>query len=148
MPRTPHDHWQVGATLNVQSGRPRSGFGTGNPIDGTEYHSFYICVDRCGLDPSGNAYDPSERVYELSRRGSYGRTPTTIDVGASITWMTKIRDTDLSVKFAVYNLFDRQTTVDVDDEYEGNIGDVNPDWLRGIGFQSPRFGQLTVTWSY
>jgi hypothetical protein len=143
-----NEHWQLGATLNAQSGRPRSGFGTGNPIDETNYHSNYICIDRCGLAPNGQPYPASERVYQLSPRGSYGRTPTTIDIGASITWMTSFGESDLAVKFALYNLLDRQSVVDVDDEYETNIGDQNEDWLRGTGFQSPRFGQLTVTWNF
>lgn len=143
-----NENWQVGATLNAQSGRPRSGFGVGNPFDGSDYHSFYICVDRCGLDPDGNEYAPSERVYELSRRGGYGRTPFTVDLGASVTYLREFGDSDLSVKFSVYNLLDQQKVVDVDDEYETNIGDPNSDWLRGIGFQSPRYGQLTVTWNY
>ena len=82
------------------------------------------------------------------QRGSYGRTPVTVDIGASVTWKKEFGEHDLSVKFAVYNLLDQQKVVDVDDEYETNIGDTNPDWLRGTGFQSPRFGQLTVTWNY
>jgi hypothetical protein len=143
-----NDSWLLGGTLNVQSGRPQSGFGVGNPIDGTDYHSFYICVDRCGLRPDGTAYEPSERVYELSRRGSYGRTPWIFDVGASIAYHREFGDYDLNVKFAVYNLLNRQRAIDVDDEFETGIGDPNPDWLRGTSFQSPRYGQLTISLNF
>ena len=143
-----NDNWQFGATLNAQSGRPRSGFGVGNPFDSTDYHSFYICVDRCGLDDNGDPYPASERVYELSPRGTYGRTPFTVDVGASVTYLREFGESDLSIKLAFYNLLDHQRVVDVDDEFEDNIGSPNPDWLRGTGFQSPRYGQLTVTWNF
>ena len=142
------ENWLLGATLSAQSGRPQSGFGVGNPIDATDYHSFYICVDRCGLRPDGTAYDPSERVYELSSRGSYGRTPWLIDMGASIAYHREFGDYDLNVKFAVYNLLNRQKAIDVDDEFESGIGDPNPDWLRGTSFQSPRYGQLTISLNF
>jgi hypothetical protein len=142
------EDWLLGATLTAQSGRPQSGFGVGNPIDGTDYHSFYICVDRCGLRPNGTPYDASERVYELSPRGSYGRTPWLLDLGASIAWHHQFGDYAMNVKFAVYNLLDRQRAIDVDDEYESGIGDPNPDWLRGTSFQSPRYGQLTISINY
>jgi len=51
-------------------------------------------------------------------------------------------------KFAVYNALNRQKAIDVDDEYESGIGDPNPDWLRGTSFQSPRYGQLTLSINY
>lgn len=140
--------WLLGATLNAQSGRPRSGFGVGNPIDGTDYHSNYICVERCGLRPNGTAYEASERVYALSPRGSYGRTPWTFDLGASIGYHRGFGDYDFNVKLAFYNLLNHQRVVDVDDERESGIGSPNENWLRGTSFQSPRYAQLTVSFDF
>lgn len=134
------EHWQLGGTLNVQSGRPISAFGVGNPFDGSDYHSFYICVQNCESD------NPSERVYEFRGRGNEGRTSWTYDVGASITYLTSIGSSDLRIKFAVFNLFDQQRAIEVEEELQPVISnDTNPDYRQPVGFQNPRFAQLTVT---
>jgi hypothetical protein len=57
------DGWRVGVTLDAQSGRPISAFGTRNPFDSKDYHSFFICTANC--DP-----DSANPVYELFERGS------------------------------------------------------------------------------
>jgi hypothetical protein len=134
------DHWQFGSTLNLQSGRPISALGLGNPFDATEYHSFYVCVANCDAD------SPFDRTYELRSRGSGGRTDWTYDVGASITYLRSIGEADLRVKFAVYNLFNSQRAIEVDEDM---AVDQSLDPLATFGtpvqFQSPRFAQLTVT---
>lgn len=133
------DHWQLGGTLNVQSGRPISAFGVGNPFDGTNYHSFYICVDNC---TSPNA---SERVFELRPRASEGTTPWIYDIGASISYLRSFGDYDLNVKFAVFNLLDQQRTIEVDEDLQTDISDeLNPTFRQSVGFQIPRYAQLTV----
>lgn len=139
------EHWALGATLNAQSGRPQSGLGVGNPFDNTRFFSNYVCVDRCGLRPDGTAYRPSERVYRLSERGSYGRTPWLVDMGASVAYERDFGDYEFVGKFAVYNLLNRQEALDVNDRFETNIGDQNPEWLRGTSYQSPRYAQLTLS---
>src|SRR5690606_23188187 len=78
-----NEHWRASATLTAMSGTPITGFGVGNPFDGSNYHSYYICVQFCD--------GPSEdRVYVHSPRGGEGRTSWTYDVGASIAWLTRI----------------------------------------------------------
>lgn len=137
------EHWQLGATLNAQSGRPISALGVGNPFDDTNFHSFYVCVSNC------TAANPSERVYELNRRGSRGRTPWTYDLGASISYLHDFNAADLRVKFAVYNLLDQQRTIEVDEDLQTDIEDAfNPTYRQPEGFQSPRFAQLTVTLTF
>ena len=134
------ENWQLGGTLSAASGRPITGFGVGNPFDGTNYHSFYICVQNCTSD------NPSERVYEYSPRGGYGRTSWTYDVGASVTYLKSFGRADLRVKLAVYNLFNQQRTIEVDEDLQTDIGDeLNPDFLQPVQFQQPRYAQLTVT---
>jgi len=134
------DHWQLGGTLFAQSGRPINAFGVGNPFDGTNYHSFYICTANC------TSSNPSERVYELHRRGTEGRTPWTYDVGASITYLTSWGNSDIKVKFAVFNLFNSQRTLEVDEELQEDISDeLNPVYGQSVQFQDARFAQLTVT---
>ena len=133
------DNWQVGATLNVQSGRPVNAFGVGNPFDSTNYHSNYICVDRC------TGFPASERVYIPARRGAGGKLPWTYDLGANVTYLRSFGDTNLRVKLAVYNLLNQERVIEVDDELEPEIGFINPTYRQGTGYQSPRYAQLTVS---
>lgn len=135
-----NEHWRLGGTLDLLSGTPITGFGVGNPFDGSNYHSYYICVQNCD-GPS------QDRVYTHSPRGGEGRTSWTYDVGASVAWLTDIGDRGkLQVKFAIYNLFNQQRTTAVDQELQTTISDsTNASFGQGIRFQNPRFAQLTVT---
>ena len=135
-----NEHWRLGGDLDLHSGTPITGFGVGNPFDGTNYHSYFICVQNCDGPSPG-------RVYEASPRGKYGRTPWTYNIGASIAWLTPISDKgDLQVKFAVYNLLNQQRTTAVDQDLQRNISNSTSETFREpIRFQSPRFAQLTVT---
>jgi hypothetical protein len=132
-------NWQVGGTLDARSGGPITGFGVGNPFDATVYHSYYICVANC------NAADSTQRVYELSPRGGYGRMPSTFELGASVTYLHPVGPGDLRVKFSVFNLLNQQRTVHVDQELEDAIGHTNEGFGLGTGFQSPRYAQLTIS---
>jgi outer membrane receptor for ferrienterochelin and colicin len=134
-----NENWQVGATLDAQSGGPITAFGVGNPYDATVYHSYYVCVENCDSPNS------ADRVYAHSTRGGWGRMPWTIDVGASVTYLRSMGAADLRVKFAVFNLFNQQRTVHMDQEYEDAIGHVNEGFGRGFVFQQPRYAQLTVS---
>lgn len=134
-----NDNWSVGATLNAQSGRPINAFGKGSPFDGTSYHSFYVCVANCQAD------NFADRTYQLRSRGSGGRTPWIFDMGASLSYQQQFAQANLRVKLAVYNLLNQQRRIEVDDEYEQDIGFKNPQYLYGTGYQSPRYAQLTVS---
>lgn len=142
-----NDAWQLGASFSAQSGRPVNAFGVGNPFDATNYHSNFICVDRCGIDPlTGEAYLPSQRVYEASPRGAGGRLSWLVDLGASISYLHSFGDTaDLRVKFAVFNVLNHRRTIEVDDELESEIGSINTEYKRPTAFQAPRYAQLTVS---
>ena len=135
-----NEHWRLGGDLDLHSGTPITGFGVGNPFDGTNYHSYFICVQNCD--------GPSEdRVYVSSPRGKFGRTPWTYNVGASIAWLTPLGEKGrLQVKFAVYNLFNQRRTVAVDQDLQTTISaSTNPYFGEAIATQPPRFAQLTVS---
>jgi len=134
-----NDHWLVGATMTAQSGRPLTGFGVGNPFDGTNYNSNYICVANCLSE------NPSDRVYEVSERGGYGRSSWLFDVGASLTYKHDFGPSKLDVTLSVFNLFDQQRATDFDQVLESDIGVRNPTFLSGTAYQAPRYGQLTVS---
>lgn len=157
-----NDALSFGATLNAQSGGPLSGFGVGNPFDNRVYHSFYICVDRCGIDPAtrtpstpnGRPYLPSQRVYELSPRGSYGNLPWTYDLGASISYKKVFGSARFRLDFSVFNLLNQERVVSVNQVRQGQIRDEtnnpgvafnNPEFLEPNGYQSPRSAQLRLS---
>ncbi|UGB38412.1 TonB-dependent receptor [Frateuria soli] len=134
-------HWQVGANADVHSGGPITGFGVGNPYDASNYHSYYICVENCESDNS------AERVYQHSARGAYGRLPWTYTLDASLSYILPFQGGgDLRVKLAVYNLLNQQRTVQVNQDLQSAISNETDSTFKlPIGFQSPRFTQLTVS---
>jgi hypothetical protein len=127
--------WRVGMTVNAQSGRPISAFGTNNPFDGESYHSFFICTANCGSE--------TDAVYELYGRGSMGRTPWTVDIGANVTWEHDWGPADVLVKFAVYNLLNQERVLEVDESFNptDTIGNT---FGVGTSYYAPRYGQLTL----
>lgn len=136
------ESWQIGATLDVQSGRPISALGAGNPYDDTIYHSFYICVENCNSDIA------SERVYELHERGGEGRTPWLYNLNANVSYTHKFAAADLNVRLSMYNLLDQQRITEVDEDLEQSetvSDEKNANYRIGTGYQSPRYAQLTVT---
>lgn len=135
-----NDHWQVGGSLDAKSGGPITGFGVGNPFDETNFYSYYICIENCtGPSP--------DRVYQFSPRGGYGRMPWTFNLGASATYQMPLGDrSNLKVKFAIYNLLNHQRKVAVDQELQPEISDeTNQYFKRPENFESPRYGQVTLT---
>ena len=119
----------------------------GNPFDDTNYHSYYICVQNCDSPRS------EDRVYERSPRGAYGRLPWIYTLNAGISYILPFQGGgNLRVKLAVYNLLNQQRTVQVDQDLQTGIGvdengnaAMNPTFKLPIGFQSPRYTQLTVS---
>jgi hypothetical protein len=126
--------WRVGMTLNVQSGRPISAFGTANPFDNESYHSFFICTANCD--------DPATAEYELLGRGSQGRTPWTFDIGANVTWQHTFGSVDVLAKLAVYNLLDQERVLEVDESYNPTSDDNT--FGTATSWSAPRYGQLTL----
>ena len=136
------DHWSVGATLDLQSGRPVSEFGTGNPYDSTEFLSHYICERNCSED-----FEPSERIYRLSRRGAYDRLPWTYSLGASVSYNATFGRAKLNAKLAVYNLTNQQRVTEVNEirEAQNSIGSPNEFFGDGTDYQSPRYAQFILS---
>jgi len=135
-----NDNWSVGSTLSVASGRPISGFGVAAPGDDTAFLSFYTCVQNCTSSDL-----QSERVFELRRRGAFGRTPWLYDLGASISYHTPIGRSQLRATLEVFNLLNQEDVTQVDEIRENDIGDLNDTFLDSSGWQAPRYGQLTVS---
>ena len=137
-----NENWQVGGSVDVQSGGPITGFGAGNPYDAKKYHSYFICVANC---------DTAQPTYVHSARGAYGDMPWTYDLGASVTYLRTFGETNMRIKFAVFNLLNQQKEVRVDQDLQPTVGVEDGETLfnegfgLGYGFQQPRYAQLTVT---
>lgn len=123
------EHWEIGATATVQSGRPISRIGEGNPFDDTTFYSFFIFNEDTGQ-------------YELYRRGAEGRTPWTYDIGASLSYRHSFDFANLLVKLSVYNLLNQERVIEVDEEL-GSIPNGNENFGIGTAYQSPRYALLT-----
>jgi hypothetical protein len=136
------ENWQLGATMNAQSGAPINAFGVGNPFDEQNYHSYFVCTANC------TSAVISERVFEHRSRGAGGRLPWTYNLGLSVSYARSFNDMDFRAKFAVYNVLDQQKTLAVDDQFEADIGFLNPEYRIGTSYQSPRYAQLLLTLNF
>jgi hypothetical protein len=146
-------NWQVAGNIDIHSGGPITGYGVGNPFDATNYHSYYICVDKCGfipgqVDANGDPvpYPSADRVYQASSRGAKGRLPWTYTLDASISYLLPFDDGKMRVKLTAFNLLNQQRTVQVDQDLQTDISNAtNATFLQPIGFQAPRYVQLTFS---
>jgi len=129
------EDWRVGVTVNANSGRPISAFGTNNPFDDESYHSYFICTANCD--------SVTDAQYELLGRGSMGRTPWIVDVGASLSWAHKYNSADVLVKLAFYNLLNQERVLGVDEFFDPTHPDTNT-FGMGTSYFAPRYGQLTL----
>jgi len=144
-----NDSWMFGATFAAYSGGPISAFGVRWPNDNRsaggpgEYSgggSGWLCTSGC------SDYRTRQLVY--SPLGAFGRMPWVKDLSANVTWTLPVPTGDLKMRFAVYNLLNSQTVVNVHSRYESAPGTKMPYFGEGKGWQSPRYMQLVVTYNY
>ena len=145
-----NEMWSVGATYAGISGGPITAFGVrwpndnrsaGGPSEFSGGGSGWLCVANC----SGSW---NERVLEYTPRGAFGRMPWVHDLSASVTWTYPSDAIDLSARFSVYNLLDKQATVNVHSRYESTPGNQMPYFGQGRRWQAPRYMQLVVTYNF
>ena len=74
--------------------------------------------------------------------------PWTFDWGASVTWTMPVPDVDLKVRFSVYNLLNKQTTVRVRTRYEVTPGVYRETFGEGSNWTAPRSAQLVLTYNF
>jgi hypothetical protein len=91
-------------------------------------------------------YTTREMVY--TPRGAFGRMPWVKDLSANVTWTLPVKDIDLKARFSIYNLLNSQTVVNVHSRYESTPGNKMPYFGQGTVWQSPRYMQLVVTYTY
>jgi hypothetical protein len=144
-----NDMWLFGATLSAISGGPITAFGVRWPNDNraaggsSEFSgggSGWLCQSGCDGDWT-------TRQFVYSERGAFGRLPWIKDVGVNVTFIP-FEDIDLKLRLSVYNLFNSQATVNVHSRYESTPGNVRPYFGEGTVWQSPRYANLLVSWSF
>jgi hypothetical protein len=143
-----NDMWSFGATFSAISGGPITAFGVRWPNDnraagGTSEFSGggsgWLCVANCAS---------VNRQLVFTERGAFGRLPWIMDLGANVTWTLPVPGIDLKARLSVYNLLNRQAVVNVHSRYESTPGVRQPYFGQGTVWQSPRYTNLVVTWSF
>ena len=144
-----NDMFTFGATFSAISGGPISAYGVrwpddnrsaGGPGEFSGGGSGWLCVSGCG--------DWTTRELVYSPLGAFGRMPWVKDLSANVTWDIPVQFGDLTARFAVYNLLNSQSTVNVHTRYESTPGNEMPYFGQAKGWQSPRYMQLLVSWSF
>ncbi|GAA0887697.1 TonB-dependent receptor [Rhodanobacter soli] len=144
-----NDMWSLGGTFAAYSGGPITAFGVrwpndnrsaGGPSEFSGGGSGWLCQANC------SDWRTREMVY--TERGAFGRMPWVKDLSANITWTLPVKDIDLKARFSIYNLLNSQTVVNVHSRYESTPGTKMPYFGQGTVWQSPRYMQLVVTYTY
>lgn len=141
-----NEMWSFGATFSARSGGPITAFGTRWPNDNRGFGpgefsgggSGWLCVANCSS---------LNRQLVYSERGAFGRMPWVKDLGLNVTF-TPFRDINLKARFSIYNVLNDQTVVNVHSRYESTPGSKMPYFGEGTVWQSPRYMQLVVSYSY
>jgi len=133
----------VGTNLLVQSGRPKNCLGVLFPYHGG-IHPYGSSFFRCGTTARGGRDGPSEP----RPRGTEGRLPWTYQVDMSFAYAPQWAE-GLTAKMDVFNVFNRQEPIAVDDRAEdGATGTPVGTFLVPRAFQQPREFQFSLVYSF
>ena len=144
-----NEMWLFGATFSAVSGGPITAYGVrwpndnrsaGGPGEFSGGGSGWLCESGCS--------DYTTREFVYSPLGAFGRMPWVKDLSANVTWTLPVEGVDLKARFAIYNLLNSQAVVNVHSRYESTPGTEMPYFGQAKGWQSPRYMQLVVTYSF
>lgn len=143
-----NDALSFGATFSAVSGGPITAYGVrwpddnrsaGGPSEGTGGGSGWLCLANCSSIDRELVYTP---------RGAFGRMPWVKNLGLNVTWTIPVPVGDLKARFNVYNVLNSQAAVYVHSRYESTPGVKMPYFGEARAWQSPRYAQLDVSWSF
>ena len=138
-----NDELAVGTNLLAQSGRPKNCLGVLFPFNGG-IHPYGSAFFRCGTTQAGGRDGPSEAVP----RGTAGRLPWTWSVDLSMAYTPRWAE-GLTAKVDVFNLFNKQETIAVQDAAENAAtGTPSAAYLAPRAFQAPRYFQFSVQYDF
>lgn len=133
----------VGTNLVVQSGRPKNCLGVLFPYHGG-IHPYGSSFFRCGTTTAGGRDGPSQPMP----RGTAGRLPWTYSVDLSFAYAPRWAE-GLIAKMDVFNVFNKQETVAVDDRAENAAtGTPASTYLVPRAFQAPREFQFSLVYNF
>lgn len=137
------DEFAVGSNLLVQSGRPKNCLGVLYPYHGG-IHPYGSSFFRCGTTTAGGRAGPSEP----RPRGTAGRLPWTYQVDLSFAYTPHWAE-GLTAKMDVFNVFNKQEAIAVDDRAEdGATGSPVSTYLVPRAYQQPREFQLSLVYNF
>jgi hypothetical protein len=122
----------AGANFSYQSGRPINAFGV-HPTD-----DFAAAYGTASFFVDG----------ELVPRGSLGNQPSTWQLDMSLTYTTEVGGYDLVLRGDIYNLFDNDSVVETEENFEFDDGTPDPDYGLIDRYQSPRYARLSASISF
>ncbi|MDU0355600.1 TonB-dependent receptor [Paraglaciecola aquimarina] len=137
----PVENLTVGWNTTLTSGRPLSLFGQGYPSDDPNLNGgwgdlFYLA----DTDDKGVLTG----TYTKHSRGTAGRTPWTFNVDTSVAYAFEVSDIDMRASFNVFNLFNNQEPVALNEHYEASEGVVNQWHGAAYSFQAPRSVRISL----
>lgn len=137
------DEFAMGSNLLVQSGRPKNCLGVLYPYHGG-IHPYGSSFFRCATTTEGAVEGPS-----VPRpRGTAGRLPWTYQVDLSFAYTPHWAE-GLTAKMDVFNIFNKQEEIAVDDRAEdGATGAPVSTYLVPRAFQQPREFQFSLVYNF
>ncbi len=121
----------VGGNLIVQSGRPINCFGF-HPVQRPGYYNSYFYCDGVQVP-----------------RGTAGRLPWTRKLDLNVAWTPAFADKKLTFKVDVFNVFNAQDAVNVNEFGEDAGGVLQPNvYKSATGYQTPRSVRFMVQYDF
>jgi hypothetical protein len=129
------ENLRLGANLLVQSGAPRNAFGASYPSDDLWTEIGY-----------GQTYYQADGTY--LPRGSFGRTPWTVQLDLSAQYETVIKEADVTFSVDIFNVFEAATVLRYDEDAEEGFGQLNPSFGLPVSYQTPRYVRFSASVRY
>jgi outer membrane receptor protein involved in Fe transport len=127
-----NDRFLVGANYLIQSGRPISCFGL-HPTD-VFAQAYAVASHFCG--------------GEAVQRGSLGRTPSITTLDLNLQYSMAIGGTDVRLSMDIFNVFDSDKKIRVNENGDTAGGLAEPNFLRATSFQMPRSLRLSARFNF
>jgi len=138
------DQWSMGANFLFQSGRPVNCFGVYD-ADPVGYLNSYFSCDAGPVDP-----DTGSNGTTIVTRGSAGRTPDIYNLDLNVAYRPSFAEGRLAFKMDVFNVFNRQEALAVDESGEDSTGNplFDTTYLTPTVYQAPRAVRFMVQYNW
>ncbi len=136
--------WSLGANFLFQTGRPINCFGV-YADDPVGYGASYFSCDPGAVDK-----DTGSNGTTIVSRGSAGRTPKIYNLDLNVAWRPTFADGRLAFKMDVFNVFNTQKALAVDEFGEDDNGNPlrNSTYMTPTILQAPRSVRFMVQYDF